>query len=128
VRRREARTIWPGLDCPKSNPQWCKLTPVGMTFGTGGAVSLILGLRIGDLPDGATPASEAGRGDESTAYVVLDTYSGDVPRDRLQGASPMVTEWPVVVAGVTTRQGARESREQGEGAQVFSMDRAGRDA
>jgi hypothetical protein len=31
-----------------------------MTLETGGAVSLMLGLRIGDLPVGATPAGEAG--------------------------------------------------------------------
>jgi hypothetical protein len=63
-----------------------------MTLESGGTVFPILGLRVGDLPGGATPASEAGRGDESAAYVVLDTYSEDVPRDRLKGASPMVTE------------------------------------
>jgi len=32
------------------------------------------------------------QGDEWTAYVTLDTYSQDVPRDRLQAARPMVTE------------------------------------
>jgi len=40
------------------------------------------------------PANEAGQGDEWAAYVVLDTYSDDVPRDRLRGASPMATECP----------------------------------
>jgi hypothetical protein len=32
------------------------------------------------------------QGDEWAAYVTLDTYDGDVPRDRLKGASPKVTE------------------------------------
>ena len=32
--------------------------------------------------------------DEWAAYVVLDTYSEDVPRDHLKGASPMGTEGP----------------------------------
>jgi len=40
----------------------------------------------------------------------VDTYNDDVPRDRLRGASPMATECPKVVAGVTTCQGGRESR------------------
>src|SRR5215469_4335405 len=38
--------------------------------------------------------SEGGQGDEWVAYVALDTYGEDVPRDRLQGASPMATECP----------------------------------
>ena len=40
------------------------------------------------------PPSEGGQGDEWAAYVVLDTYSEDVPRDHLKGASPKVTECP----------------------------------
>ncbi|MBC9719705.1 hypothetical protein H9Y04_45340 [Streptomyces sp. TRM66268-LWL] len=35
-----------------------------------------------------------GQGDEWTACLALDTYSKDVPRDRLRGASPMATECP----------------------------------
>lgn len=99
-----------------------------MTHETGGAPCPGMNRRPRQLPQRATPRSERGQGDEWAAYVVLDTYSKDVPRDRLQGASPKVTECPYVVAGVATRQGARESLVQGEGAQVFSTDRTGRDA
>jgi len=42
-------------------------------------------------------------------------------RDRLRGASPMVTQAPVVVAGATTCQGGREGRLQGEAAPSNSV-------
>jgi len=48
----------------------------------------------GQLPWRRAPPSEGGQGDEWAAYVVLDTYDEDVPRDRLRGASPMATECP----------------------------------
>jgi hypothetical protein len=48
----------------------------------------------GQPPWRAVPSSEEGEGDEWAAYVVLDTYNEDVPRDHLQGASPRVTECP----------------------------------
>ena len=48
----------------------------------------------GQLPWRGAPPSEGGQGDEWAAYVVLDTYDEDVPRDRLRGASPMATECP----------------------------------
>ena len=38
--------------------------------------------------------NESGQGDEWAAYVTLDTYNEDVPRDRLSGASPTATECP----------------------------------
>ena len=46
--------------------------------------------KTGQPPWRAVPSSEDGQGDEWAAYVVLDTYSEDVPRDHLQGASPRV--------------------------------------
>jgi len=48
----------------------------------------------GQPPWRGAPPSEGGQGDEWAAYVVLDTYDEDVPRDRLRGASPMATECP----------------------------------
>jgi hypothetical protein len=36
--------------------------------------------------------SEGIQEDEWAAYVTLDTYNEDVPRDCLRGASPRVTE------------------------------------
>jgi len=47
-----------------------------------------------NLHGGGHRPTRAGEGDEETAYVVLDTYNEDVPRDRLRDASPMVTECP----------------------------------
>jgi hypothetical protein len=44
----------------------------------------------GQPPWHVVPSSEEGEGDEWAAYVVLDTYNEDVPRDHLQGASPRV--------------------------------------
>ena len=57
--------------------------------------------------------------------MVLDTYNGDVPRDHLPGASPTGDGVRIVVAGATTCQGVRESRTQGEVAQVITIDRRG---
>jgi hypothetical protein len=46
----------------------------------------------GQPPWRAVSSSEDGQGNEWAAYVTLDTYHEDVPRDHLQGVSPMVTE------------------------------------
>jgi hypothetical protein len=63
------------------------------------------------------PPSEGGQGDEWVAYVALDTY-GKVNAGSPTGREPYGDAVPVVVAGVTTCQGGRESRPRGEGAQV----------
>ncbi len=86
--------------------------PVGEVRGLGEAVrhehdGLVLLLQQGDqLPseaqagllvergEGFVEQQDRREGDEWVAYVVLDTYSEDVPRDRLRGASPMATECP----------------------------------
>ena len=65
---------------------------------------------------GALP-SEGNQGDEWDAYVTLSRTT------RTNMGSPTGREsygdgGPVVVAGVTTGQGGRESRPQGEGGQV----------
>lgn len=92
--RRKARAIWPKLDCLKSNLLWCKDAPVGMTPDTDATPCPPLIVPDGQPPRCWTPPSEDGQGDEWAAYVALDTYSEDVPRDRLTGASPKVTECP----------------------------------
>jgi hypothetical protein len=46
--------------------------------------------------------------------------------DHLKGASPYGDGGFVVVAGVTSRLGERESRSQGEGSQVAGGSKAGR--
>ena len=73
---------------------------------------------------GATP-SEGVQGDEWDAYVTLpratETNAGSPAGREPQGDGGLV-----VVAGVTTGQGGRESRPQGEGGQVTGHHRIGR--
>jgi len=69
-------------------------TPVGRMPETGGGSCPGMIAWLGHLPWPATPSSEGGQGDEWAAYVALDTYNEDVPRDHLPGASPRVTECP----------------------------------
>ena len=70
--------------------------------------------------------SEGDQGDEWDAYVTLDTYDRDErginPQGREAGGDGVL----VVVVGATTHQGGRESRPQGEGAQVTGRSMAGR--
>jgi hypothetical protein len=66
---------------------------------------------------GALP-SEGNQGDEWDAYVTLDAYDRDERGITPPGASPEDDGVLVVVVGATTHQGGRESRPQGEGAQV----------
>ena len=58
--------------------------------------------------------NEGIQGDEWGAYVTLDTYDQD-EHGIAYGARALWRRRPVVVAGVTTGQGGRESRPQGEG-------------
>jgi len=74
---------------------------------------------------GALP-SEGNQGDEWDAYVTLDAYGRDERGITPQGASPEDDGVLVVVVGATTHQGGRESRPQGEGAQVAGHRRAAR--
>jgi hypothetical protein len=59
----------------------------------------------GQHPWRAVPSSEGGQKDEWAAYVVLDMYNEDVPRDHLQGASPTVTECVLSVIRERGRKG-----------------------
>jgi hypothetical protein len=61
--------------------------------------------------------SEGIEGDEWAAYVTLSRTAGTNVGSP-KGREPYGDAVPVVVAGVTTCQGRRESRLQGEGAQV----------
>lgn len=70
------------------------VTPVGTTPVTDAAPCPGIEIRLGQPLWRGAPPNEGGQGDEWAAYVVLDTYSEDVPRDHLQGASPTVTECP----------------------------------
>jgi len=69
--------------------------------------------------------SEGIEGDEWDAYVtLLRTTRTNVGSPT--GREPYGDGVPVVVAGVTTGQGGRESRPQGKGAQVITMSSDGR--
>ena len=74
---------------------------------------------------GALP-SEGNQGDEWDAYVTLDTYDRDERGINPRVARPEGDGVLVVVVGATTHQGGRESRPQGEGAQVMGRSMAGR--
>jgi hypothetical protein len=62
--------------------------------------------------------SEGNQGDEWDAYVMLEAYDRDERGINPLGREPRGDGVLVVVVGATTHQGGRESRPQGEGAQV----------
>jgi hypothetical protein len=69
--------------------------------------------------------SEGIQGDEWNAYVtLLRTTRTNVGSPT--GREPYGDGVPVVVVGVTTHQGGRESRPQGQGAQVTGYPKTGR--
>ena len=68
---------------------------------------------------GALP-SEGNQGDEWDAYVVLGRMTG-TNAGSPAGREPHGDGVPIVVVGVATHQGGRESRPQGEGAQVAGL-------
>ena len=68
-----------------------------------------------------TVGSELTQGNGQAAYVMLDTSSARGIRDRLKGRQPYGDGMPVVVVGVTPHQGERESRLQGQVAQVSTI-------
>ena len=68
------------------------------------------------------------QGDEWDAYVVLDTFRLERNAGSPTGREPYGDGVLGVVDGVTTVQGARESRVQGEGGQVTRHTQQGRHA
>ena len=73
---------------------------------------------------GALP-SEGNQGDEWDAYVVLGRMTG-TNAGSPAGREPHGDGVPIVVVRFTPHQGGRESRPQGEGAQVTGHPRTGR--
>jgi hypothetical protein len=69
--------------------------------------------------------SEGIQGDEWDAYVTLPRVTGTNVGSPV-GREPYGGGGLVVVAGVTTGQGGRESRPQGEGGQVIGHREIGR--
>ena len=70
--------------------------------------------------------SEVIEGDEWGAYVTLLRIAETNAGSTLRVARPEGDGVLVVVVGATTHQGGRESRPQGEGAQVTGQPRTGR--
>ena len=73
---------------------------------------------------GALP-SEGNQGDEWDAYVVLGRMTG-TNAGSPAGREPHGVGVPIVVVRFTPHRGGRESRPQGEGAQVAGHSRTGR--
>ena len=71
-------------------------------------------------------SSEGNQGDEWGAYVTLGRMTETNAGSTLRVARPEGDGVLVVVVGVTTHQGGRESRPQGEGAQVTGRSMTGR--
>jgi hypothetical protein len=76
------------------------------------------------LERGALP-SEGNQGDEWDAYVTLGRTT-ETNAGSPTGREPHGDVVPIVVVGLTTHQGGRESRPQGKGAQVTGYSSAGR--
>jgi hypothetical protein len=103
----------------------CKEPSVGKIPETGAML-------CADIVEGSVHLSERGampsegiQGDEWDAYVTLSrTTRTNVGSPT--GREPYGDGVPVVVVGVTTHQGGRESRPQGKGAQVTGYRRTGR--
>jgi hypothetical protein len=106
-------------------PRRRKVPSAGTTPETG--ATLCGGIVEGSLqpPERGALPSEGNQGDEWAAYVTLGRMTG-TNAGSPTGREPQGDGVPVVVAGATTRQGGRESRPQGEGAQVAGHRRAGR--
>ncbi len=79
----------------------------------------------GAPPERGTTPSEGVEGDGWDAYVTLPRMTG-TNAGSPAGREPKGDGGLVVVAGVTTGQGGRESRLQGEGGQVTGHHQAGR--
>ena len=78
---------------------------------------------ISTLPAGGRRAASPLKGTDRDAYVTLDTSGAERNSGWPTGREPYGHGVPVVVAGVTTCQGGRESRLQGEAAQVLTIEK-----
>src|SRR3954471_9984225 len=117
------RGIWGKLDCLKPNLQSMQV-PIRRKdlWNRRRALRRNEGCMTQPPERGATP-SEGVEGDEWAAYVTLPRTT------RTNAGSPVGREsygdgGLIVVAGVTTGQGGRESRSQGEAGQVMDTTRS----
>ena len=85
------------------------------------------GIALGPLqpPERGAMPSEGIQGDEWDAYVTLGRMTG-TNAGSPTGREPYGDGVPIVVVRVTPHQGGRESRPQGEGAQVTGYSRTER--
>ena len=114
--RRGTRVSWRRLDCLNPNLQRTQFTSIGTTPETDARLVLTVLVRPGHPSRRGAMPSEGIEGDEWGAYHTLHrTTETNVGSPK--GREPYGDGVPVVVAGVTTCQGGRESRPQGQGAQ-----------
>ena len=125
VRCRETRVIWRKLDCLNLNLQ--TMQRIIRRKDTRNRRHACIDIVEGSMqpPECGAMPSEGIQGDEWGAYVTLERTT------RTNAGSPTGREpygdgVPVVVVGVTTHQGGRESRPQGKGAQVTGYLNTGR--
>jgi hypothetical protein len=126
LRRRGTRVIWRRLDCLiAQSPADARIPSVGKASETGvtscgGIVSLLSHLRgVERCPARAIKEISGTPTSRSTRTTGMNAGSPT-------GREPHGDGVPVVVVGVATHQGGRESRPQGEGAQVAGHRSAGR--
>ena len=125
VRCGETRVIWRKLDCLNLNLQAMqRIIRRKDTRNRRHACNDIVEGSMQPPERGAMP-SEGIQGDEWGAYVTLGRTTG-TNAGSPTGREPYGDGVPVVVVGVTTHQGGRESRPQGKGAQVTGYPNAGR--
>ena len=78
---------------------------------------------ISTLPAGGRRAASPLKGTDRDAYVTLDTSGAERNSGWPTGREPYGHGGSVVVAGVTPCHGGRESRLQGEAAQVLTIEK-----
>ncbi len=122
---RKLRALWSELNCPKPNFQGSICPPIDTTSEVDALFASGLLRKIWMTSARETMTNEAIEGNEWAAYGALDTYHLDETRDHLR-ARAYGDRALIVLVRVTTHQGRRESRLQGEAAQVeaFSRERA----
>jgi hypothetical protein len=114
----KTRTVWQRLDCLNSNLQRQQFTAAGTASVTGLRRGRDVMVRPGRPSRRKRCPVRASKEMSGVPAAVLDTYIGDergitVPALWVGGDGVLV-----VVVGVTSGRGGRESRPQGEGAQV----------
>ncbi len=125
---RKTRALWQGLDCSKSSHHEVQLldpSEAHLMTDAGPCDARVLGAPHSHKLRGA--ANEAAKVTNGPPTVRSDVQPGRTTRSPT-GREPYGDGASIVVVGVTTDQGGRESRPQGKGRQVFSTTKPGRSA